>query len=438
MLTLFSSRICVSQISPFRPTMTSIDSKADFSALLTELGIHEELAKWLKASGFETISDLAFTFVATSDGAALINQVPEPTWTAAGIDASVVEVTTTVMAGKLRRLLAQCRLLAQQMATPDATPVTSTAASPLASPSWSELAPPRLTPEAVASMSETFLKNYPGELLNSESTPSIRLLSMVHHFLKPGQSIKYIPWQLRMSQKQYQEMTEAKTHKAIRSEAQLLGALLDETPEIPMESMKLSAEWLRRTQQVFRNAFVMCNAAHLQIFKKFDEKFFSLALKRHPGESSLRSVNLAEMLEADKVLWNEITSMLGQKWTLNDALHELTAARADMYGLLQPRPRVSVPAPKVNPSPKKSGKVKQTQWKGQGERVNNRPQQDRTPTQDLCTYIMVDGNKQAICQRFQKGSCSSKTCKYAHVCAVKIKGKPCGMKHGANNHGSRT
>ena len=93
-----------------------------------------------------------------------------------------------------------------------------------------------------------------------------------------------------MSQKQYQEMTEAKTHKAIRSEAQLLGALLDDTPELPMDNLRLSAEWLSKTQQVFRNAFVLCNAAHLQIFKKFDDKFFSLAMKKYPADSALRSV----------------------------------------------------------------------------------------------------------------------------------------------------
>lgn len=240
-----------------------------------------------------------------------------------------------------------------------------------------------------------------------------------------------------MSQKQYQEMTEAKTHKAIRSEAQLLGALLDETPEIPMESMKLSAEWLRKTQQVFRNAFVMCNAAHLQIFKKFDEKFFSLALKRHPADSSLRSVNLAEMLEADKALWNEITTMLTQKWSLNDALHELTAARADMYGLLQPRRRVHSPAPKVTPSPKKPNKVKQHEWKTK-DRTPPKVQGDRQGNHDLCTFIVVDGNKKTLCQRYQRGTCSSKTCKFTHLCAVKVGGKPCGQKHGALNHGSKT
>ena len=168
------------------------------------------------------------------------------------------------------------------------------------------MAPPRLTPEAVNQMVETFQTNFPGELLTSDTIPIYPTpLSGPTTTWSHGQTIKYIPWQIRMSQKQYQDMTEAKTHKPIRSEAQLLGALLDDTPEISMENVRLSAEWLLRTQQVFRNAWVMVGAAHLQVFKKFDDKFFSLAMKRHSPESMLRSVNLAELLEADKMLWSE-------------------------------------------------------------------------------------------------------------------------------------
>lgn len=169
-----------------------------------------------------------------------------------------------------------------------------------------------------------------------------------------------------MSQKQYQDMTEAKTHKPIRSEAQLLGALLDETPEIPLENMKLSAEWLMKTQQVFRNAWVMVGAAHLQIFKKFDDKFFSLAMKRHSPESMLRSVNLAELLEADKFLWGEISSLLSKKWSLNDALNELTSARADIYA---PSPCISLQAGNYNSSDQAAKGLSHSDQKDQGEAV---------------------------------------------------------------------
>ena len=340
-----------------------------------------------------TISDLVFAFVASNDGESLLQKIPSATWSKLGIDATLEDSSTTVVAGKLRRLLAQCRLVVQHStSTQPEAGVQSTPATPLTQPMWNELAPPRLTPEAVTHLMDQFTTNYPGELLTADSTPSIRLLSVVHHTLKPGQSLKYIPWQIRMSQKQYQEMTEAKTHKAIRSEAQILGALLDETPEIPVENMKLSAEWLMRTQQVFRNAWVMCGAAHLHIFKKYDDKFFSLAMKKHAPESMLRSVNLSELLEADKFLRGEIISLVNPKWKLDDALHEMSSARADMYGVLQPRPKAPQPKP-PNPDPPKrppkaDPKVKKTTVKGASH--------TETHQMDLCTFMWVDGKKQTL------------------------------------------
>ena len=45
-----------------------MDSKADFSAMMTELQVHEKAQEWLGNQGFATISDLAFTFVNSADG----------------------------------------------------------------------------------------------------------------------------------------------------------------------------------------------------------------------------------------------------------------------------------------------------------------------------------------------------------------------------------
>lgn len=48
--------------------MASMDSKADFGAMMNELDIPEKARKWLQDQGFLTISDLAFTFVQSADG----------------------------------------------------------------------------------------------------------------------------------------------------------------------------------------------------------------------------------------------------------------------------------------------------------------------------------------------------------------------------------
>ena len=128
--------------------------------------------------------------------------------------------------------------------------------------------PPRLSQEAAQELIDDFKTNYPGELLDEDTMPSIRLLSLVQHSLKPGEKIRWIPWQFRLSSKQYTEIMEAKSSKPMRTEAQLLAsALYDDTPEMPVAHLRLSASWLSRIQTVYRNAWTLCGAAHLNNLK---------------------------------------------------------------------------------------------------------------------------------------------------------------------------
>ena len=75
---------------------------------------------------------------------------------------------------------------------------------------------------------------YPGEHFDADATPSIRLFSLLHLWFQSKGSIKWVPWQLRMSQRQYQDIIEARTSRALRTAAQLVSsALFDETPHRP-------------------------------------------------------------------------------------------------------------------------------------------------------------------------------------------------------------
>ena len=123
------------------------------------------------------------------------------------------------------------------------------------------------------------------------------------------------PTQPALSQRQYQEILEARTTRMLRTEAQLVSAaLLDETPEIPISSMHLTPAWLVRTQAVFRNAIALCGGAHLASLKNFDKKIFDYATASTPADTGLRNVNLHELLHADRKLWNEIASLRSQGW----------------------------------------------------------------------------------------------------------------------------
>ena len=128
--------------------------------------------------------------------------------------------------------------------------------------------------------------------------------------------------------------------RTLRTEAQLVSAaLFDETPELHIDRAHLSPAWLARTQQVFRNAIALCGGAHLATLKAFDKKILDICTQALSADSGLRTVNTHELLQADRKLWHEIASLRAEGWSLDEALHEMTAIRADVHALLQPRAR---------------------------------------------------------------------------------------------------
>ena len=133
------------------------------------------------------------------------------------------------------------------------------------------------------------------------------------------------------------------------TEAQFLStALYDETPELPVDHLRLSPAWLGRIQTVFRNAIALCKGAHLARLKAFDKKVLDLAT-HSPADASLRTVTTTELVAADRKLWQEIAALHSTGWSRDDALHEMTTVRADIGNLLQyrakrpPPPQASAP-----------------------------------------------------------------------------------------------
>ena len=114
---------------------------------------------------------------------------------------------------RLRALWSRCNSIHMSPPIPPAqtfppTPVATPSPSPLNSSSnWHETLPPKISSDDVTAMKQLFEKNYPGEVLDPHSTPSIRLWSLVHQ-QKVNKMIKYIPIQLRLSEHQYSAMIE--------------------------------------------------------------------------------------------------------------------------------------------------------------------------------------------------------------------------------------
>ena len=290
-------------------------------------------------SGYQTIADFAYSVPQQHYLDAWLHAQPRELWE----ELQVEDIAYSPVIGRLRRFLDRCHThtsgTAPALARGEPPPPASVRAAPVAENVWAEHAPPRLTPAAVQNMKDTFTANYPGEILDGNSMPSIRLLSIVYQWFRPGNAPQWVPWQLRMSERQYQELLVARTGKVLRTEAQLISAaLIDDTPELNIDPNRLTHGWLAKTQQVFRNAIALCGGAHLAALKELDG-VLDYATNSPAPELGLRTINMSELLAADRKIWSELASMCQRGWSLDDSLHELTHIRSDIHTLLQPRPR---------------------------------------------------------------------------------------------------
>ena len=252
--------------------------------------------------------------------------------------------------------------------------------------------------------------------------PSVRLLSIVHQFFKPGAAkgtLKWVPWQLRMPQHQYQEIMEARTTRTLRTEAQLISnALFDETPQLNINNASPSPPWLGRTQQVFRNAICLCGGAHLHNLKALDKKVFDLCTQQLHPKTGLRTVNTAELLQADRKIWAELIALHSDGWPLDEALHELTKIRADVHTSLQPRPKPAQPASKGTGKGKGEDKTKTKTWQARTEHLKD----DKEAAQLAAAMknLALSHSSKTFCLRYNRQACTNKQCKLLHVCAIKL------------------
>ena len=261
-----------------------------------------ELCNALQNTGIESVPDFAFAYHSTADLDVFVSDKYDELWAELGI----TDPARSPAMARLRQALKRAQNITELADTPGSASTTSSPA-PASLNAWAEHAPPRLGASSIAQLVKDFHINYPGEHLDSDAMPSVRLLSIVHRWLSPGSSNSWVPWQLRLSEKQYQELIESKASRTIRTEAAFLSAaLFDYTPEMPVDHLRLSPAWLSRVQTVFRNAIALCKGAHLQRLKAYGRKILDWAMQS-PSDASLRTVTTQELVAADRKLWREIS-----------------------------------------------------------------------------------------------------------------------------------
>ena len=419
------------------PTQAFSDASDALSDLLASMQVPPDLCRALESTGIESVPDFAFAYNSTADLDVFLSDKYDELWLGLGI----TDPAHSPAMARLRRALKRAQNLTE-LADSLATASPSAPSAPASLNAWAEHAPPRLDASNIAQLVKDFHTNYPGEHLDSDAMPSVRLLSIVHRWFSPGNSISWVPWQLRLSEKQYQELIESKASRTIRTEAAFLStALFDDTPEMPVDHLRLSPAWLSRVQTVFRNAIALCKGAHLQRLKAYDKKILDWATQT-PSDASLRTVTTQELVAADRKLWREISLLHSTGWSLDDALHEMTSVRSDVGNLLQLRARP--PPPPQKPPPRTMGQKglgkSKGKDKGQKGKQSTQPGKRKTPgdgtAQEIKTSDLVQqhGNK-TFCVRFNKGHCRNAQCKYLHACAFKLpSGEPCGKNHPACQH----
>ncbi|CAE7453816.1 unnamed protein product, partial [Symbiodinium pilosum] len=155
---------------------SDLDTREGLISLMQTLQVPVPLQDALINSGIACVADFAYAYSDASDLNSFVAKQPDALWE--GMQISDPEHSPAV--ARLRRTLDRCKAHSSTLeASPAPAPAPPQASTPAASNVWAEHAPPRLDSEAVQRTQASFRANYPGEHLDADGMPSIRLLSLV-------------------------------------------------------------------------------------------------------------------------------------------------------------------------------------------------------------------------------------------------------------------
>lgn len=304
------------------------------------------------------------------------------------------------------------------------------------SSSWSESFAPKLDHPTIHNMKSQFLKNYPSELLNAETTPSTRLLGLVHHQLQKG-DWKWVPWKYRLSVSKCEDIQSQRVAKIPKLEGLTLSSLLmDEIPAIEVSNDNMGINAIRTSMDLFNTALAMCNGAHLANLKAYSQKFISLLTQRVAADTGLRTASVLEAQTADRQIWGTIAELANDReWTFDQALHEMTHVRSDLSMLLQLRPKIPKPSTTTSSSSSwqpKGGKGKQKA----GGKQKGKSAGKGKPIM-ITEFRQADGTSKQLCINWQHGRCNRADCRFMHGCSYPMPdGNACGKAHTFFQHSS--
>ena len=384
-----------------------MDSVEAFDKLLSDLSVLEGVRAKLKEMGYTTAA--AFYWALEAGAESTFQRVLEAASVEVGQAASIMQ---TLEAGKLRRLLCDCKSLCSA-AVPAAPGPPSTAMVPI-SPGNHLLGielGPKLGCEALQQVWLDFDKRYPAEVLTAELKPCRQLVQAIYAQKVQGE-LRFIPWRNILSQaeadkvKQFSQKKE-KAFMDILAEA----AGQSDVPEVDPSASPFAVQKLLHVRA---NCWALLGWCHLGAARSLTYKFMELYAAMGLGALGLRGPSLAEAEAADAECCRQLSALMARGHSVDQALHEVVEVRNSLHMWLQPRPRFAPLKPNNQGKGGAAAPYGQAPWKqhkkGSGKGKGKR-----------------EGKRSGTCHGFQAGKCNfGKACKFSHECEL------CGD----TNHGS--
>ena len=418
------------------------EDDSELKQLVATCGLPDEVYNNLVSMGLESPNLFVCAFVTSID---LNTRLPDILETCC--DTSDVHLTTSALAARVRDLWNRAHRSLHAPSESRAPPDPPTASASAQAMDWLDLPPRKLSPVEVVNMKKQFKQSYPGELLTEASTPCIRLLSQVAQQLQPGQVLEWLPWRCLVSEQTWNRAQETRVGRSLRPGAAMLASsLFEDVPQLNEADMKSSPFFVQRILEVRRNAYVLCQAAHLGPWKQLDHKMLEAYSKTYSESSGLRAPTLQEFISADRKIWEVVFQLVNcESWTLDEALFEMATVRADVQTHLMPRARPATFKGKGGTTtrmhPYASNKSSGYKGKGKGKSMPDRGRSQggkgktSWPSHWARSHADGDGVEKEFCFRYHLGSCSFKQCKFLHVCPVILPDSSvCLGKHKAGDH----
>lgn len=397
--------------------------------ILSECGVTPQTRSVLIADGW-TIENFS---CAASDEKSL-----DEIWTELVPDADL----SLLQKAALRAAYKRCRAKMDPSGPLASAEPSAPGETPSSNSSWSESFAPKLDSAKITELKEKFISCYPSEIVNHETMPSTRLLSLVYHQLQRKQW-HWVPWKYRLTVAKADELSHQRQAKMPKLElASLHTLLVDDPPSIDISNANMGINSVRNLLVVHDVAVAMCGGAHLANLKSYSHKFLGFLTQRVDPETMLRCASITESQAADRQIWNTLSDLMTDRgWSMDDSLHEMTHVRHDLPGLLQLRPRPPK-QPQWQPTgqpflPSGKGKF----GKGGGKKGDSKGSSDggkskgKGKVQWVTDIKTKDGSWKQLCMRWQSGKCTlGSQCRFQHSCAYPVNGAACGMDHGALQH----